>query len=158
MKKKSGFTLIEMIVVMAISAILLAIAAPLLSNAISAFFGAAQLNDAAWQSRLAMERMSHDIRGIPASLSISIANSNELSYVDSHGNSVDYTVSGNLLTLNGNTLANGVQSLNFNYYDVNGNSTSTIANMVYIGIILNIVENSTNQTVETVVAPRNLLI
>lgn len=156
MKSKKGFTLVELLIVVVIAGIIFALASPLLQTGFNAFFTQQNLSDADWQGRLATERMSRDLRAIPTASNISTADSNQLSYVDSSSNIVNYQLSGTNLTLNGDVLARGINSLTFTYYDANGAVTGLIANIRYIGIDLNITQNNTNTTLSTLVNLRNV--
>jgi prepilin-type N-terminal cleavage/methylation domain-containing protein len=155
-KKVRGFTLVEMVVVIIICSVIFGMLTPLLQSGFDSFFTQQKLVDADWQGRLALERMSRDIRAIPASTSISLASATQLTFIDSTSNTVAYQVVGNNLLLNTNILAEGISSLLFQYYDGNGAVTATVANIRYVKITLNITHNNTNYVLQTVINPRNV--
>jgi len=157
MKKHSGFTMIELIIVIAILAVLSVITLPMLSSGFNAYFAERNLSDANWQGRLAISRMLRDIRSMPSTENITTATATQFTFNDSTNTSVSYTLTGTTLERNGFTLANGINSVTFGYYTSAGAVTATIANIRYISIQLNTTENNTNLTMETVVDLRNII-
>jgi len=157
MKKHCGFTMIELIIVIVILAVLSAIALPMLTAGFNGYFTQRNLSDANWQGRLALSRMSRDIRSIPSAGNITTATSTQFTFTNSSNASVSYTLSGTALQRNGITLANGVSAVTFGYYTSAGAVTATISAIRYVSITLNITENNTNITLETVVDLRNII-
>ncbi len=156
MRRQSGFSMIELIIVIVILSVLTAITLPVLQTGFNSYFTARNLADADWQARLAFSRISRDLRDIPAAANITTANSTQLTFLDRNSTSVSYTLSGITLQRNAMTLANGVSTLTFAYYDGTGAVTATMAAMRYVGITLNITQNNTNVTLKTIVNLRNL--
>lgn len=155
MKRICGFTIIELIIVIVILSILAVIALPMLSSGFNAYFTARNLSDANWQGRLALARITRDLRALTSNNNITTATATQLTFINNANTSVSYTISGSNLERNALTLANGVNSVTFDYYTSAGAATAVIANIVYISITLNITQNNTNITLEAVVDLRN---
>lgn len=155
MMKQNAFTLIELVIVIAILAVLSVIILPVLDSGFNAYFKGRNLVNANWQGSLAMSRMTRDIRDIPSSNAISTATASQLTFTDNTNTSVSYTLSGTILLRNGVVLANGVNAITFRYYSSTGAVTATISAIRYINITLNITQNATNLTLFTTVNLRN---
>ena len=155
MRKHRGFTLVELVLVIIIMSIITAITTPLLQEGFNAYFTSQSLTDADWQSRIAFSRINKELRTIPFPASITTASPTQLVFTDANSNSVTYQLTGSSLMRNSNVLADGVNSLTFGYYDRNGATTATIANIRYISMTLNITQSSANLTIKTVIYPRN---
>ncbi len=153
MKHHRGMTLIELIVVLTILAVMAAIALPMIHAGFNSYITQRNLVDANWQGRLALARMTRDIRNIPSANATTLVTttSTDFKFTDNTNTSVEYTLSGTNLQRNAITLANGIGSVTFGYYDKTGAVTATPANMRYVSIALNITENNVNITVWTVV-------
>lgn len=154
MIRMNGFTLIEMIFVILIVAIG--------GIAISRFFSqslilsrtAQNAQEALNNGENAIERMVQDIRQLRSSSDMTIFTSSQLSFVDSGGNTDDYSLSGSNLLFNNQILINNVSNLTFAYYDKNGTSTNTKNNIRYIRINLQLAGNASNINLTTAVFPR----
>lgn len=157
MKRQHGFSMIELIIVIAILATLAVITLPMLQAGFNGYVTQRNLSDANWQGRLALSRMVRDIQSLPSTSNISTASSSQFTFTDIDNASVSYTLSGSNLQRNAITLANGVNSITFGYYDSAGATTATIANIRYISIALNITQNNVNITLQTVIDLRNVI-
>jgi prepilin-type N-terminal cleavage/methylation domain-containing protein len=155
-KKNAGFTLIELVMVMVILSVISVIAAKILSTGIQGFLAGKNILDADWQGRVAMERMSRDIRAVRSPSDITTASASNFVFTDSTGTSINYSLSGSSLLRNSQTLADGVNSLTFTYLDGNGSVTASTTAIRYITITLNITLNETNFSLTTSIYPRNL--
>jgi prepilin-type N-terminal cleavage/methylation domain-containing protein len=118
-----GFTLIEMIMTILIGGIIALMVGPLLQHGFHSFFAASIATDMDDQARMAMERMSREIREIttPAS-DVTNMSSNRITFVR-NGESITYRMAiGSPTTLirrinlgNQDPLATGVSHLSFSY-------------------------------------------
>jgi prepilin-type N-terminal cleavage/methylation domain-containing protein len=152
-----GFTLIEIILVIALLAIISAVAVKFYVQQLVAVQTAQNTSDALWQARLAMQRMVTDIGYIQSTSAITTNTSTNLVFTDVTGSSFNYQLSGSSLLCNSQVLANGVNSLTFTYYDKTGAVTATVANIRYIQIALTITKNNTNFSLTTSVYLRELI-
>ncbi len=155
--RQSGFSMVELIIVIVISSILAVIALPILQTGFHAYFSQRDLSDANWQGRLALARISRDLSSLPSTGNISTAGSTQLTFVDNNNLSVSYALSNSNLQRNTKTLANGIGSINFAYYDSTGAVTATIANIRYVGVTLNVIQNNTNFNLSSLLSLRNIV-
>ncbi|OGT37843.1 MAG: hypothetical protein A3F12_02070 [Gammaproteobacteria bacterium RIFCSPHIGHO2_12_FULL_38_14] len=157
LKRNCGFSMIELIVVIVIIGILSVITLPMLQTGFNSYFIQRNLSNVNWQGRLALSRMTRDIRNIPATGNITTAGVTQLTFTNNNNEIISYTLNGTNLQRNGLTLANGVNSILFKYSDSAGVSTGTIANIRYITVTLNITQNNTNITLRTVFNLRDVI-
>jgi len=155
-KKQQGFTLLELVLVILLTSIIAGVASKIIAQGLTIYLTARYTTDADWQGRLALERMARDIRAV-SSGGISTAAASQLTFTDTNGNSVSYSLSSTSLMRNSQILANGVSTLTFGYFDKNGATTATSSLIRYIKITLTIVQDNTNFSLSTSVYPRNLL-
>lgn len=152
---QNGFTLVELIIVIVILGILVVVTEPLLQSGFDAYFTQRNITEANWQESLALSRMKRDIRGMPTLANITMATSSELAFTDSENESVDYTLSGTNLLRNTDVLASGVNSISFAYYNRYGATTTTLSDIRYINITLNVTKNNVDYTTFTTIFVRN---
>lgn len=160
--RRKAVTLIELIVVIIVAGMLAAGAASFIRSVIDAWRFESFRSDVVSLSRLALVRMTREVRDIKNATAVYIANSGTFGFIDSSGTRINYTlVSGNL-TRNKDVLANGVSSLSFGYFScskVRINSPKVYPNQTdicMVEIAVNITSGSQNKTVRTTVSPRNL--
>jgi type II secretory pathway pseudopilin PulG len=143
-----GFTYIELILVMLLMSIITVVSTRILSQGFASYLNMQYLTEANWQGQLAMERMILDIRNIGSVNNITAYTASTFSFKNVNGTAISYTLSGTNLTLNGHTLASGISALTFSYYDKNGNSGATQANIEYVTINLTVTKNNTNYSMK----------
>ncbi len=156
LKKQRGFTLIEAVVVIILMSIIAVVASVGMSQGFNSFFASQHVTDADWQGRYALERMSREIHVVRSPSDIKTASANQFSFNDINGNPISYTLSGTSLMRNTQILADGIQSVAFSYFDINGAATTTLTNIRYITINLNVTLNNSNFTLSTTENTRNL--
>lgn len=156
LKKQSGFTLIEFVVVIVIMGIIAAISSQMIATGLTSYLSNKDVLNATAQARLAIERITRDIRSVRSSSDISTATATQFTFTDTNGNSISYTLSGTSLMRGSQVLADGIASLSFTYYDKNGSAGPATANIRYVTVALNVTQGNTNFNVDTTVYPRNL--
>ncbi len=122
MTGKRGFTLVEVIMVTSITAILAAIAVPMLNEVVNAWsFTSRFQSNAVNQAIVAANRMSREIRRLKNDTSVTTANSGQFSFNDIDSTALTYNQSGTLLMRNSDALADidSVNALAFTYLDDN---------------------------------------
>lgn len=114
-----GFTLIEMVVVMAIVGVVAVAVTPMIMSMFESYTDQRQFADTDAQARLALERMLRELRTVrtPADLSAPGAS---ISFTDVNGNAIAYSLSGTQLLRDTDVLATGVANLAFSYFDRTG--------------------------------------
>lgn len=133
-KNRSGFTLIEMVLSIAIMAIVAGVVGPIMITGVRSYGLVEKRKSALAQVRLVMDRLSQEVRLIATTNDIDTFTSSTFQFdIPSEAN-INYTLSGANLTRSGVVMADGVTSISFTYYDSNGNVTATKANIWRIGV------------------------
>lgn len=161
MKKHKGFSLIELISVIVISAIVAGIIGSALSTGFFGYFLATSMNPLSNQATIAMTRMSNDLKH---AVSFSSIGASSVTFRDAANNVYVYNntscgANTLCLTLNGgtpSTLLTGVTLLNFSYYASTLAVTTAAASVRAVTINLT-VSGSNNNTVALIntIYPRN---
>ncbi len=159
----AGVTLIEMVVVIILLGIIFAIGSMLVSNAFRSYFVGRDISDAEWQGRIAVERMTRELRAVRTPADLTIAPDNEITFNDTAGNTVRFYINGTTLTrseggtTNAMPLADKINSLNFYYLQKDGETaeTSIASNVYYISVKLRVVDDNYDETLRTTVRPRH---
>jgi prepilin-type N-terminal cleavage/methylation domain-containing protein len=121
MKKNKGFTLIELIITIAIVGIISVIIGSMLLGIINAWTFKFSRNDLLWDARIAINRMTREIRTVKNSTSVITASASQFRFIDTGNKNITYSLSSTNLnrTEDGaaNLLAENVSSLTFTYYN-----------------------------------------
>jgi prepilin-type N-terminal cleavage/methylation domain-containing protein len=121
MKKEKGFTLIEVIIVITIVGIVSVIIGSMLLGVVKAWTFKINRNDILWDGRLAMDRMTREIRTIKDSTSVTTASAAQFRFTDTGNKDITYSLSSTNLnrTENGaaNLLAANLSAFTFTYYN-----------------------------------------
>jgi prepilin-type N-terminal cleavage/methylation domain-containing protein len=155
LKKSLGFTLIELILVIAVLAIISAVGSRIVAKGLTGYIASQNMIDSDWQARIALESMTREIRNIRSVSNITIATPTRLTFVDTFGITIDYTLSGTNLMEGAQVLADGISTLSFTYYDNNYASTLIIANINVIQINMTVTQGNTNYPLQVFIFPRN---
>ena len=160
---ESGLTLVEIVMVIVIVGILAGGSMLYIRQIIELWDFTSFRSEIVAQGRVALGRMSRDIRQIRNSTSVFYANGTRLQFNDTDNVSINYYLSNNInLMRNNDILAEGVSSLVFSYYN---QTNQIIANPLVrpqetdirrINIKLNIFSGDQNKTLETQIYPRNI--
>ncbi len=162
--REKGFTLVELVITMILIGVISTVVGPLLYEGVTNFKKAHALESLSSQGRSTLELMAQDVRNIGAELSHTLIsmNANQLSMENMYDQTISFSLSGSDLirTIDGNNqnLAEDVSSLSFSYYNVNGQTTATTADVRYIKLGLSLTKEGLSQHFETIVALRNAVL
>ncbi|MDP2920816.1 MAG: prepilin-type N-terminal cleavage/methylation domain-containing protein [Candidatus Omnitrophota bacterium] len=124
MPNSKGFTLVELVLVIVIIGIAASIIGTMLLGVVKAWSFKFNRNDILWDGRLALDRMTREIRTIKDSTSVATATSAQFSFTDTGNKDITYNLSSANLnrTEDGtaNLLAADVSALSFTYYNSSG--------------------------------------
>lgn len=155
-KKQRGFTLIELIFVIALMGIISVVISKTLFESYRTFMTAQDASELDWNTFLALERLANDIHTIRSASDITTISATQLVFVNQSGATIQYQLSGSLLLRNSITLASGIQSFAFTYLNKNGITTATPSAVRYIGINIVGVQNNLTTTLNTLVGTRGM--
>jgi prepilin-type N-terminal cleavage/methylation domain-containing protein len=157
-KNEAGFSIIEIVIVILIIGILAAISSRVLLEGSTTYYKAQDVMVGYWQGKIAMQRFARDMGKVRSKNNISTATATNLVFTDVEGNNVNYQLSGSSLTINGKTLADGIDLANssFQYFDDTLTTTSTLPLIRYIKLQLKIIKANTSYTTVNMIYPRNL--
>ena len=131
MKNSKGFTLVELVIVMAIVGIGTAIIGTILLGVVKAWTFKFNRNDILWDGRLAINRMTREMRAIKNTTSVTTATAAQFRFIDTGNKDITYSLVSTDLnrTEDGiaNLLAENVSSVTFTYYYANGTVIPTPA-------------------------------
>jgi prepilin-type N-terminal cleavage/methylation domain-containing protein len=158
-KSTCGFSLVELVIVIAILSIVVAGVSQLLTVGFNSYFMGKNIISADWQGRVAIEKMTRDLHLVRSRNDIVMASSNSFSFISIDGSPISYSQVGSQLIRNTSVLAGGVQSLSFQYFDSTGSylgASPVVTNIRYIVISLNVTSNNASYVTNTAVYPWNL--
>jgi prepilin-type N-terminal cleavage/methylation domain-containing protein len=147
-KRQRGFTLIELVLVIMIVGVLSVFSTRFIAQALNAFLQAQNVTSSTWQARLAYTRLVRDLRQIRSPTDVTTFTASEIAFTDMSGASFDYVLTGTALTLNGETLADGVTGT-FSYLTSAIGTATTAATIKYITFILQSTEYGSGFTFES---------
>ena len=160
-----GFTLIEMVVTLLVGAVLFGLGATVISGGFRTYFLGREITQNDWQGRLALERMTRELRTVrtptPADLDISAAG--QITFADFAGNTIAYRQTGNTVERSQNAgafqpLADNVNvgagSLSFTYLQNDGTTAAgTPAAVYYITVSFTVSSTNASATYRGTVKP-----
>lgn len=162
-RRSRGFSLIELVMVMVLFGIVAAVAAPVVSSGFQAYFTGRDISEVDWQARVAMERMTRELRSIRAPSDLVITSAGDIAFVDSDGNPIRYCLgtvgscpgaAGELMR-NAQPLASGVSGLDFSFLTRAAGATAVPAQVYYVTVAFNTTRNATSKAHRITVSPRN---
>ena len=153
---KKGFTLVELVLTIALIAIVAGVIAPVLVGGLRSYVMISSQKAALAQVRLAMERMSAEIRLIPDTDSIDTWTSTQFQFDIPSESNVRYRLQSGDLQRGSTDLASNVSNLNFTYLNSGGNPAAAKEDIYRIGVemTLDAAGGQGSITIRTEVFPR----
>jgi prepilin-type N-terminal cleavage/methylation domain-containing protein len=155
-RTRSGFTLVELVSVMSILSIVGLVTSYTIMESMKVYARSVPAMDATYQAHLATERMGREVRDLLNTDSITTYTATALTFDDSAGNTIAYTLSAGDLLRNGDLLATGVTSLAFDYWKSDGTAAATTDDIHLFEIDLTVQVVDQPYRVRTAVFPRIL--
>lgn len=159
-----GFTLVEVILVMVLLGIIAAVGAQIMGAGLQSYVATRDSLNVDAQARLALERMTRELRAVRSPSALTLAPSNEVTFIDTDGTPIRYclamvngcpgTTAGELMR-NSQPLASGVSGLGFTYSDRNGAPTADPAQVFYISVQFSVAQGGMGGSYRATVNPRN---
>ena len=154
--QERGFSLIEMILVIVIVGIIATVGAQLMGTGFQLYFTGRDTLDVDAQARLALERMTRELRAVRPATGLTMVPATEVTFTDVDGTAVRYYISAGDLLRNTQVLAGGVSGLNFVYTDNGGAVTAIPAQVRYISFQFTATQGGMSSTYRATVSPRNI--
>ena len=158
--RQIGFSLVEVIVVIVVLGVVASMGAMVLRDGIVGYLRGREITGADWQGRLAMERMTRELRTIASpnysNIAATACGSSTFTFSDATGNAISYTQSTTTLLRNGQPLADNVGGLRFYCLQSDGKTYSTAAAAAYYVTVSMVVSTAnTRATYHDTVRPRS---
>lgn len=162
-RRASGFSLFELIMVIVLLGILAAVAAPLMSSGFRAYFVGKDIAETDGQARVAMERLSRELRSVRSPGDLTISSASDISFVDVDGILARYCMgavggcpgtAGEFMR-NSQPLAAGVSGLTFSFLTKTVAATAVAAQVFYITVDFTATQNTISKSFQVTVSPRN---
>ena len=160
--RQLGFTLVELVVVIVVLGIIASMGAVVLRDGMLGYLRGREITSADWQGRLALERITRELRDVAPSSggTVNIANtscnSSTFAFSDIEAAPISYTQSTTTLLRNGQPLADNVTGLRFYCLQNDGQTYSTIPSAVYyITVSMIVSTENTSAAYRSTVRPRS---
>jgi prepilin-type N-terminal cleavage/methylation domain-containing protein len=169
-RRDLGFTMIEVVVTLLVAAILFGLGATVISGGFRSYFLGREIMQNDWQGRLALERMTRELRTVRTATNLlipippgdlDIATLGQITFIDFAGNTIVYRQTGNTIERSQNAgafqpLADnvGTGSLSFVYLQNDGaTAAGTPAAVYYIRVLFTVSSANASATYRGTVKP-----
>lgn len=156
---QAGFSLLEMVLVITIIGMLAGLTAPVAVNYIEGSLGQRTRTTLMTEGNIAMTKMQQRVANMdkntdssfsPNSSSLSVPVGDKVYTFQMNGGNLEQTVDSTT-----SILSTHASSLSFDYYDLNGNTTSTNSDILYIEITLTLTDGDESITLHRLIFLRN---
>lgn len=156
-RRQSGFTLIEMIMVIVILGIVATVAGQMLAASFYSYLAAEALSEADGQAHVAMARLQRELQHIRSTADLATMGASQISYTAMDGTAVTINQAGTQLQRNGQPLAEGIGALSFTYLQADAQAVATAAADVrYVAVAMTQTHKGVNRSLAALVYARNL--
>lgn len=153
--RQLGFSLVELIVVIVVLGIVGSMGAIVVRDGMLGYLRGREITSADWQGRLALERITRELRDASA-IAAGSCDTSTFAYSDINAAPISYTQSTTTLLRNGQPLADNVTGLRFYCLQNDGQTYTTTPSAVYYVTVSMIVSTAnTSATYRSTVKPRN---
>jgi prepilin-type N-terminal cleavage/methylation domain-containing protein len=161
--RQPGFSLVELIVVIVVLGIVAGMGAIVVRDGMLGWLRGREITSADWQGRLALERITRELRDVASpnysNIAATSCGTSTFTFSDSSSTLISYTQSATTLLRNGQPLADNLLAANglrFYCLQRDGQTYSTIPSAVYyISVSMVVSTANTNATYRSTVRPRN---
>ena len=163
--RQLGFSLVELIVVIVVLGIVASMGAVVVRDGMLGYLRGREITSADWQGRLALERITRELRDVAAPGSASIdgasCGSSGFSFIDITANQVSYSlVSNTLLRYSqplavGQPLADNVAGVRFYCLQSDVQATTSPSAVYYVTVSMIVSTENTSATYRSTVKPRS---
>lgn len=143
--------------VIILTGLLAALGAQMLGHTFQSFAFSRDVTKGDWQGRVALERLTRDLRMVSAATNLTIVPATAITFSDTDGNNVNYSLSGSGLMRNSQVLADGISNLQFAYLRSDGNTveTTTSSLVYYITVSFDVSRSTATTSLRATVHPRS---
>ncbi len=159
--RQTGFSLVELIVVIVVLGIVASMGAIVVRDGMLGYLRGREMTSADWQGRLALERIARELRDIAppsggvAYISAASCGSATFEFSDINAAPISYTQITTTLLRNGQPLADSVSGLAFYCLTSNVQPTVTPAAVYYVTVSMVVSTANTSASYRTTVKPRS---
>jgi prepilin-type N-terminal cleavage/methylation domain-containing protein len=121
---EKGFTLIELIIVMSLISIIAAFVSMFFVYDVDMYTKLTNNAEGLQTSRIAMQRISTELRQIMSADSIQLASATEIRFIDSNDSLIYYNFSGDKIYRNNTAMLNSVSEFQLSYFNASDNQLS----------------------------------
>lgn len=159
--RQRGFTLVELIVVIVVLGIVASMGAMVLRDGILGYLSGRESTSADWQGRLALERITRELRNVAApnysNIAATSCGTSTFAFSDIDAAPISYTQSTSTLLRNGQPIADNVSGLRFYCLQNDGQTyTTTPSAVYYVGVSMIVSTANASTTYRSMVRPRNI--
>jgi prepilin-type N-terminal cleavage/methylation domain-containing protein len=158
---QSGFSLVELIVVIVVLGTVAGMGAIVMRDGILGYLRGRENSSADWQGRLALERITRELRDVAApnysNIAATSCGTSTFAFSDVNSTPISYTLSTTTLLRNGQPLADNLSANGLRFYCLqsDGQTYSTVPSAVYyISVSMVVSTANTSATYRGTIKPR----
>lgn len=155
--RQLGFSLMELIVVIVVLGILASVGSTVLRDGFLGYLRGREISSTDWQGRLALERITRELRYLAApnysNIGSTSCSSSTFTFIDITNANISYTQSGTTLMRNGQPLASNVTGLSFSCLKSDVTPTVTLSSVYYITVSMIVATTNTRGVYRSTVKP-----